>query len=264
MTTTAPPQKVHPGERLASFFENFFRTIVGVSTLGSSLTFSKLISTPVPLWQQHSISDTNAQSYLGLSWLFFILSLAITSFCACALSLWRPLLVSQFGEKDSTERRKVMWVASAISVLLFGLLIAAFAFLGLVVAAYTGGIGWTAVAMTAVAGVIGVGCIIWQSPIGSAPPPDAQEWYDHKGDAFGVGYGGKDEEKLGYEESVFDDRAEYRTRTPKRNSYAEQGLRESFSPLPKPIAAIPPYTEDLRMMRRIRASDEHDGRWGQI
>jgi hypothetical protein len=261
MSETAPSPKVRPGERLASFFDNFFKTIVGVSTLGASITFSKLVATPVPLWEKHYISATTAQDFLALSWLFFTLTLGVTSFLACALSLWRPLLISQFGDTDSVDRRKVMWVATVASTLLFGLLIAAFMFLGLVVAAYTGNIGWVAVAMTALAGITGIGSIIWQSPIGSAPPPDAKEWYDHKGDAFGVGYRGKDEEKSGYEESFMDDGAEYGTRTPKRRSYMERGMGESPSPLPRPVvAAIPPYTEDLRTMRRIRASDEYNGK----
>jgi len=44
-----------------------------------------------------------------------------------------------------------MWYASAVSTLLFGIMVAAFLFLGLVVVSYTGTTGWVAVALAALA-----------------------------------------------------------------------------------------------------------------
>jgi hypothetical protein len=84
------PPKKHPGERLASYFDSFFKTIVGVSTFGASVTFTKIISTPVTPWIDYGYSKDTIQNYLAISWLLFILDLAVTSFAASALSLYQP------------------------------------------------------------------------------------------------------------------------------------------------------------------------------
>ena len=61
-----------------------------------------------------------------------------------------------------------MWYATVVSVVLFGLLIAAFTFIALVVTAYAGPAGWLAIAATTFFGAVGFGVIIWQSPMFSA------------------------------------------------------------------------------------------------
>jgi len=68
-----------------------------------------------------------------------------------------------------------MWWATVVSSVLFGILMAAFVFLGLVVVAYAGPVGWAAVGATAFFGTLGFGSIVWQSPIGSNPP-EADGW----------------------------------------------------------------------------------------
>lgn len=167
-TASTPPKS--PGERLSSFFDNFLKTVAGICTFGASLTFSKIISDPVVPWINYGFSHFQVQRYIAISWLCFILGLAITSFAASALSLWRPKLIKAFGTVDSDGRRTVMWWATAVSSVLFGLLMAAFIFLGLVVVAYAGPVGWAAVGATTFFGTLGFGSIIWQSPLGSNPP----------------------------------------------------------------------------------------------
>ena len=154
-----------PGERLASYFENFFRGIIGIATLGASLTFSKIVSSPVPPFHDYGFSSQGVQYLLATSWLLFVLTLALTSFFASALSLWRPRAVLAFGDKNGEERRKVLWFAIGVMTLLFSLSVAAFLFVGLVVVAYAGPVGWAAVGFTVFFGLLGYGCIIWQSPI---------------------------------------------------------------------------------------------------
>ena len=159
-----PPAKTS-GDRLAAYFENFFRGVIGIATLGASLTFSKIVQTPVPPFHSYGISPKSIQYLLATSWLLFVLALAFTSFFASALSLWRNQAVAAFNIHDSQERKKVLWFASAVSALLFGLSIAAFLTLALVVVAYTGAVGWVAVFFTIVFGVLGFGSIAWQSPL---------------------------------------------------------------------------------------------------
>ena len=128
-----PKNSPHPGERLANYFDNFFKTIVGISTLGASLTFSKILSSPVKPFQQFGYSEYDAQWYLSVSWLLFLLDLAFTSFFATMLSLYRPQAIKAFGKKLTHDRWVVMWYATCVSALLFSLVIAAAIFLGLVV-----------------------------------------------------------------------------------------------------------------------------------
>jgi hypothetical protein len=67
-TAMVDPPKKHSGERLPSYFDSFFKTIVGVSTFGASVTFSKIISTPVTPWIDYGFSKDNIQNYLAISW----------------------------------------------------------------------------------------------------------------------------------------------------------------------------------------------------
>ena len=64
----------------------------------------------------------------------------------------------------------MIWWGILVSSVLFGLLMVAFVFLGLVVVAYAGPVGWAAVGATTFFGTLGFGSIIWQSPRGSSPP----------------------------------------------------------------------------------------------
>jgi len=59
----------------------------------------------------------------------------------------------------------VMWYATMASAILFGLIIAAFVFIGLCVAAYVGPAGWIAVAATAFFGTLGFASMIFESPL---------------------------------------------------------------------------------------------------
>ena len=159
-----PPAK-SAGDRLASYFENFFKGFGSIATLGASLTFSKIVQSPVPPFHDYGFSSQGIQYLLSTSWLLFILTLAFTSFFASALSLWRPQAVAAFGTKDSETRKKVLWFASGVSALLLGLTFAAFLTLALVVVAYVGPVGWVAVVFTILFGLLGFGAIAWQSPL---------------------------------------------------------------------------------------------------
>ena len=63
-----PPPPAHPGERLASYFENFFRTVIGITTLGASITFAKIVQDPVKPFHNFGFSKYDAQWFLAISW----------------------------------------------------------------------------------------------------------------------------------------------------------------------------------------------------
>ena len=163
--TSAIVSGPNPGERLASYFENFFRAVVGIATLGASLTLSKIVQTPVSPWVDYGISVDRIQTFISLSWLLFVITLVTTSILASLLSLYRPQAVDAFSTKDHHNKKIVMWVATATSMLLVGLILASFVFLSLVVVGYTGPVGWTALGFTIFFGTLGIGGIIWQSPL---------------------------------------------------------------------------------------------------
>ncbi len=159
------PATKHPGDRLASYFENFFKTIVGIATVGASITFAKIVQSPVVPFKYYGFSVRAVQYLLATSWLLFVLALAFTSFFASALSLWRPQAVAAFKTASGKERAKVLWFASAVSAMLFGFVVSAFMTLALVVVAYAGPVGWVAVAFTSVFAALGFASIVWQSPL---------------------------------------------------------------------------------------------------
>lgn len=163
--TSAIVSGPNPGERLASYFEKFFTTVVGISTLGASITFSKIVQSPVDPWIDYGISTDQIQAWMSLSWLIFLLALVTTSAFASLLSLYRPQAVEAFSTKDHKNKKMVMWAATATSMLLIGLVFVSFVFLSLVVVGYTGPIGWTALGFTIFFGTLAMGGIIWQSPL---------------------------------------------------------------------------------------------------
>lgn len=209
------------------------------------------------------------QSFLSLAFLFFVLDLAITSFAASALSLWRPVAVQYFGIMDSSDRRVVMWWATFVSSLLFGLLLAAFIFLGLVMAAYVGPTGWATLAFMVIFGLIGIGVIIWLSPIGSPPPEDGRtlSWKiaeEEKLDRYSHGprYAGDEEEyhtggREDYEKEggMVDDRY-----------VDDDGLSRRPTVVVRPSSVVvPDYQNDLRRYRALKGSgnySNYDGRGG--
>ncbi|MCJ1326718.1 hypothetical protein MMC10_003383 [Thelotrema lepadinum] len=155
----------NPGERLATYFENFFKTIVGISTLGASLTFNKIIQSPVQPWIDYGISSETVQFYISISWLLFLLALVITSAFASLMSLYRPQAIDAFATKVHKWKMRVMWAATLASLLLVLLVFSSFVFLSLVVVAYSGPVGWVTLGFTLFFGLLAICGIVWQSPV---------------------------------------------------------------------------------------------------
>lgn len=254
----------HPGERLATFFDNFFKTILSVSTLGASITFSKIVDAPTPPLHGPFSANT-AQAYMGVSWLLFLLDLAATAFATCAFTLYRPQAIAYFGTENSDRRRVVMWYASAVSALLFGILVAAFVFLGLVVVSFAGWTGWVAVGLSGFAGLVGAVCIVWQSPIGSkaiggvGPSREGTGMGDYSGQQRIVSFQQQvvPEEGVAFVEDekygggAYNDGVGYDSGGRTRKSYGEVERGGVAKPI---VAEVPAYLADMRRYRSTKPS----------
>jgi hypothetical protein len=298
---TAPaPIPKHPGERLADFFDGMFKTITAISTLGASITFAKVVNSPTTPLGDFGITPKQIQYYIADAFVCFALALFITTLSATALTNWRNDAIRYFGTEDSNRRRIVAWWATLVTTILSGLTLAAFIFLGLAVAGLVGYAGWVALGFTGLMGLVVIGVIVWQSPIGSPPPHPHHDRHRHKlhkpmprygsyhssegsrrdDDEFVVGEfvseeklevfsdpGGnvqgyrRQEEEYGYEEEIgrntYVDGSGYRD----GRAYADEPLSRSTTIARPTIAAVPPYTEDLRRMRQAKYQEEYDGRY---
>jgi hypothetical protein len=275
----------HPGQRLADYFDNFFKAVTAISTLGASLTFAKVVQSPVEPLADYGFSKTSIQYFLANSWTLFIIDLGITTLASTTLANYKPQAIDYFGEVDSRERRIVLWWASLATTIILGFLCAAFFFLGLVVAALAGPAGWAAVGFVALFTCICGGIVIWQSPIGSKPPPRKTKYTTpantpHRRrrrqdtgttfDGYAPSYAPS--EKLRYNEEIYEEEDDYAhpdSPVPRRSYYDDGMSRVSTMVRPaldalsrqttvvKPEIAVPEYTVDLRRVRAIRASEEY-------
>lgn len=161
-----------------------------------------------------------------------------------------------------------MWYASAVSALLFGILIIAFLFLGLVVVSYAGGTGWVAVALSAFAGAVGGACIIWQSPIGSPAIGGVSRQGTGLDDNAGPQRFGGGPQRLGsYKEQAYygeevghGDEDKYGAGTYNDGNGYDDGRRRNYgevqqASIARPmVAEVPGYLADMRRFRHSKDS----------
>lgn len=153
----------HSGFSVATWFKAFFQIVIALSTLGTSVTFNYVLSDvkePKYLWTKPQI-----QVYLSISWVLFLLALAFASLASTLLNFFQGHAVRDWDGDDRKRKRILQSYATITSLLLYGLVIAAFTVIGVVVTAYSFVVGWVAVGFTAVFGVGGLLCILIQSPL---------------------------------------------------------------------------------------------------
>ncbi|KAL9617869.1 MAG: hypothetical protein Q9160_007357 [Pyrenula sp. 1 TL-2023] len=197
----SPPSKrpsTAKAESVATYFNGFFQAIIGLSTLGASLTFSYVLSTSSVLSAQPPTATTQGTSssgnnnninnssdnatpppapnparftanqvsqFLAISWLLFILSLALSSIFTTVLQFFHDDAV-KWWSKGGPHKRVMLWYATLLSTLLTSLLLGAFIFLCLVVTALHPTIGWTALAFTCFLGLVSLLSIALRTPLG--------------------------------------------------------------------------------------------------
>lgn len=159
-----PVMSSQPSSTVNSFFSAFFTAVLSISTLGASLTFNYILNgslrTPPP---DSIFNKARLQTFVALAWLFFVLSLASAAAFQTLLKFYGEVLKGAW-DRGGKAKKGAQWVSMAVSALLYGLVITAFTFLSLIVAAFTPAVGWTAVGFTGAFGVGGFGGIIYQAP----------------------------------------------------------------------------------------------------
>jgi len=234
-----PPAPKYQGEEATDRFNDSFKALAAISTLGASITFSQVVTAaPEPL-TYHGFDRESIQKYMAMSWLFFMLDLISALVAGSVLALYRPETIRHYGDEYTTQRRVVMmWYSSAICFL-FILLILAFIFLDIdiVVVAYAGAVGWTALAFTAFIGVWGILFIIWQSPIGARAPQVRTERLVTR--STEIDRYSPDLRELSRELSNLSGRGEIRPTIAKVPGYT-----------------VPGYSSDVRRSRSARIGDE--------
>ena len=127
------PMTRHPAESVSAWFNGFFTTVIGISTLGASITFNYVISNPNSPVNGSYFNRDEVQLFLGISWLLFLLSLASASVGSTMLTFFKDHWKKDWnGEHGKTSQRDVQLYAAFATTLLTGLVVSAFLFLCLV------------------------------------------------------------------------------------------------------------------------------------
>jgi MFS family permease len=161
------PMAKHSGSSVATFFTGLHTTIIGISSLGASVTFSYVLSNntqDVPS-QSPRFSKEQVQQFLAISWLLFLLGLAFASLGSTLLTFFKSHWIADWdGFNGKNSQWQVQMYAVLASGVMGGLIIGAFIVLGLVVVAYSPIVGWIAVGFTAAFGLFILLAIINQAP----------------------------------------------------------------------------------------------------
>lgn len=165
--TQIRPMAKHSGSSVATFFTGLHTTIIGISSLGASVTFSYVLSNNTQDVPSHNprFSKEQVQQFLAISWLLFLLGLAFASLGSTLLTFFKSHWIADW---DGVNGKHSQWQVQMYAVLASGvmgsLIIGAFIVLSLVVVAYSPTVGWIAVGFTAAFGLFIVLAIINQAP----------------------------------------------------------------------------------------------------
>ncbi|KAJ9659139.1 hypothetical protein H2198_003281 [Neophaeococcomyces mojaviensis] len=160
------PMAKHSGQSVVTFFNGLFQTIIAIATLGTSVTFSFILSSQTELSNPAAYySQATVATFLSISWLLFLLALAFASLGSTLLTFFRAHWVHDWdGEHGRRSQFQVQMYAVLASGLMGVLIIGAFIMLCLVVVAYAPIVGWIALAFTGWFGLVIVLSVCWQVP----------------------------------------------------------------------------------------------------
>jgi hypothetical protein len=149
-------------------FRGLFTTVIALSTLGTSVTFSYVLtnspaSQPDPRYSV--FSAYHVQSFLAISWLLFLLCLAAASLFQTLLTLFKEHWIKDWdGLTGITSHFEVHMYAVFAVGLTSALIIAALVLLCLVVVANAPVVGWVALGFTGFLALIIVVGVLHQAP----------------------------------------------------------------------------------------------------
>lgn len=156
----------HSGKSVVTFFTGLFQTMIAISTLGTSVTFSFILTGNTQLGNPTGYyREGQIVTFLAISWLLFLLNLAFASLGSTLLTFFKAHWVRDWdGEHGLSSQLEVQLYAVFVSGLLGGLIVGAFVFLCLVVVAYSPVVGWIALGFTSWFGLIIAVSVTWQLP----------------------------------------------------------------------------------------------------
>ncbi|KAI1619694.1 hypothetical protein EDD37DRAFT_570851 [Exophiala viscosa] len=161
------PMTKHRGSSVSNWFNGLFTTIIGVATLGTSITFSYVLSngTATPPSTTATFNQQQVQDFLAISWLLFLLTLAFASLGSTLLTFFKKHWIADWdGVKGETSQWTVQMYAVCVSGLLGALTIGAFMLLCLVVVAYSPVVGWVSLFFAIFFGVVILVAVVHQAP----------------------------------------------------------------------------------------------------
>jgi hypothetical protein len=161
------PMAQHRGSSISAFFNGLFSITIAVSTLGTSITFSYVLSNDisVPSSKPPTFAQQQIREFLAISWLLFLLALAFASLGSTFLTFFKNHWIADWnGTNGKTSQWTVQMYAVVASGLLGGLTIGAFALLCLVVVAFSAIVGWVALGFTAFFGLVILVAVVHQVP----------------------------------------------------------------------------------------------------
>lgn len=148
-------------------FQTFITFIFSVSVFGAS-TFAIIASQmvdPADIWNPDPppFHLSTVRNFLAVAWLCFILSIAIAGYSLSILTLLREGNVGAL-DKKAWARKWARWniIGLVASMLLHLLLVVAFLFMSLALAAYVGAVGWVATGFCSIATMFVMGLSVVQ------------------------------------------------------------------------------------------------------
>jgi len=137
---------------IPKFHFNIFHGAMGISTLGTGITFQVIIQqieSDLNRSPYHTFTRKTARNFLAIAWLLFVISLGIASLAAISLAFTEDRHKYDYSWAVSDKRKYERMSSIASAVLLFTML-PAFTFCSLAVTSYCEGAGWAGVAITGV------------------------------------------------------------------------------------------------------------------
>lgn len=154
-----------PGAKVAAWLNSLFTVIVALGTFGTSVTFSYVVSGIRAPVVHARFSTVEFEVFISLSWLLFLLALAFATLFSTLLAFYNEQAIADWQNPDRAKRLLIQWTATITTAILYGLVIAAFIFLSLVITAYSPTVGWVACGFTTAFGFGGFIAITIQCPL---------------------------------------------------------------------------------------------------
>lgn len=172
------PMTQHPGSSVSIFFNGLFTTSIGISTLGTSVTFSYVLSnnTSTPRSSNPVFNEEQIQDFLAISWLLFLLALANASLGSTLLTFFRDHWIDDWnGVNGKKSQFQVQLYAVFAAGFIGAMIMGAFVLLCLVVVAYSPIVGWVALGFTSFFALVIAISVLHHSPWpwrSNTPSPD--------------------------------------------------------------------------------------------